>query len=67
MNAMEPSTVGQPPASGPTRTDATNTFKTAGAPSDRHFEPMIVPGIVGRGPILPAWLRKLFQRKHTHA
>ncbi len=65
MSAMEPTTVSQPPASEPTRTDATNTFKTANAPADRHFKQMIVPGL-GSGQILPDWVHKLFRRKDTH-
>jgi hypothetical protein len=70
MSVMEPSTNGQPPVHESARTDITDTFKTARAPSDRHFEQLKVPG-VGSGPILPEWLSKrlqrTFRRKHTSA
>lgn len=67
MSIMEPSNASQPPVSEATPTDVTETFfKTANAPSDRHFEQLTVPGL-GSGPILPEWLSKLFRRKDTPA
>jgi hypothetical protein len=66
MSAMEPSTASQPPVSEPTHTDAGETFfKTPNAPPGSHFEQLTVPGLMGTGPILPAWLRRPF--RHTHA
>jgi len=70
MSAMEPSITSRPSVSESVRTSATDIGGTIGgtekAHGDRHFEPMIVPGLVGTGPILPAWLRKLFRRKAMH-
>ena len=76
MSAMEPSTASQPAVPdrseiGQQRTDATNSFKTAGAPSDRHFESEIVPGLVGPDfpfpPSVAKLFRKLFRRTDTPA
>jgi hypothetical protein len=62
MSSMEPTTTSQPPSE-PTRTDASNTFKTAGAPSDRHFEQMILPSIgIGFPRGLIRHLRNRFKR-----
>jgi len=47
MSAMEPSAASQPAVSERPRADATTPFKTAGAPSDRHFATQILPGLVG--------------------
>jgi hypothetical protein len=62
MSAMEPSTTSQPPASEPVAPDTTETK----AYGDRHFKPVVTPGLGGR-PLLPEWLRnrlsKLFKRK----
>ena len=70
MSAMEPTTISQSTAE-LTRTDTTNTFKTPDAPADRHFKPMIVPGLVGEDFLIPAWVtkffRKLFRRTDTPA
>jgi hypothetical protein len=67
MTRMEPSTstVDRTDVSESPRTHDSGTFKTARAPSDRHFEQEILPDLVGSGPILPMWLRRLFRRKHT--
>ncbi len=67
MSDMEPSTSSQSPSPEPTRTDATNTFKTPNAPAGRRLESMKVPGLVGNGPILPEWLRKPFRRMFARA
>ncbi len=70
MSIMEPSIASEQPAAEPRRTGITEPFfKTAGAPSDRHFEQLILPGLVGSGPIFPEWLRKFFRhvRKDTPA
>jgi hypothetical protein len=56
---MEHSTVGQPSASDPRRTDST--------PDTLHIGHTKLPSLGGTGPILPEWLRKLFRRKDTHA
>ncbi len=63
MRPMEHSTVGQPSASDPRRADATET----GTPDTLHIGHTKLPSLGGTGPILPEWLRKLFQRKDTPA
>ena len=60
MGDMEPTSTGRP-ASEPTRTN--NTLKTAGAPSDRHFEQMILPNLGFRSSTgLIRYLRNRFKR-----
>ncbi len=66
MSAMEPSTTSRPSASEPARTDATNTFKTANAPADRHFKQTTLPSLGGTGPILPESVRKFFRKRFRH-
>jgi hypothetical protein len=46
--------------------DATGTGKTEKAYGDRHFKPVITPGLL-KSPILPVWLSKRFRRKSTAA
>jgi hypothetical protein len=69
MSAMEPSTASHPAASEPERADGIETGRTnkVKAHGDRNFETQILPGLVGSGPILPEWLRRLFRRTDTHA
>jgi hypothetical protein len=62
MSVMQPTTAGQPPAPESTRAD-NKTGGTEKAYGGHHFKPMIVPGLVGTGPILPEWLRKPFRRR----
>jgi hypothetical protein len=67
---MEHSTASQPPAldrSGIGQLRATATKTGTKAHGDRHFKQMILPDLVGSGPILPAWLSRLFRRKDTSA
>jgi hypothetical protein len=66
MRPMEPSTPSQPAALEPTRTDTTKTGGIEKAYGDRHFKPVVTPGIF-KGPILPVWLSKRFRRKSTPA
>lgn len=66
MNAMEPTTVSQPGAPEVVSEDATGTSKTEKAYGDRHFKPVITPGLL-KSPILPIWLSKRFRRKGTPA
>jgi hypothetical protein len=67
MSAMKSSTVGQsvaievrPENAAPSQTDDERDLESL------NFEQLIVPGL-GSGPILPAWLSKLFRRKNTQA
>ena len=66
MNAMEPATVSQPGVPEVVSEDATRTSKTEKAYGDRHFKPVITPGLL-KSPILPVWLSKHFRRKETPA
>jgi hypothetical protein len=61
MSSMKPSTVGRPPSSEPTHADAVGNDRPAKAYGDRHFKPVITPGLF-KGPILPVWLSKFFRR-----
>ena len=56
MSAVEPPTASQPPASESVRTDSTETK----AYGDRHFKPVVTPGLGGR-PLLPESVRKLLR------
>ncbi len=59
---MAPTTIGRSTAE-PTRTDDPDTFKTPGAPSNRHFEQMILPSFsIGFPPGLIRYLRNRFKR-----
>jgi hypothetical protein len=70
MSAMEATTVIQPgaPADAPgiTRADAIGNDGAEKAYGDRHFKPVITPGLL-KSPILPVWLSKRFRRKETPA
>jgi hypothetical protein len=66
MNAMEPTTVSQPDAPEVVSKDATGTSKIEKAYGDRHFKPVITPGLL-KSPIFPVWLSKRFRRKETPA
>jgi hypothetical protein len=63
MSTMQPSTASRP------ATVNTCLTQTGGATGERDRPPqirsLITPGVAS-GPILPAWLRKRFQRRHTH-
>jgi hypothetical protein len=66
MRHMKHPTVRQPPAPdrseiGQLRANATETGPKAHG--NRHFKQMILPDLVGSGPILPEWLSRLFRRK----
>jgi hypothetical protein len=70
MSAMEHPTVSQPPASEPVRADTTETGRTEKAYGNRHFKPVITPGLA-KGPLIPAsvskFFLKLFRRKDAPA
>jgi hypothetical protein len=59
---MEPTTVRQPGVSEVAGEDETGTGKTEKAYGDRHFKPVITPGLL-KSPIIPVWLSKRFRRK----
>ncbi len=63
MSAMEHSTISQPSAADPPRTEASAATNERELP---HFRSLTMPGLA-KGPILPAWLRKIFQPTSTHA
>jgi hypothetical protein len=67
MSPMEPSTTSQSVASEPMRASTTEAGKAKKAYGDRNFKPMTLPSLGGSGPILPAWLRRLFRRTDTPA
>jgi hypothetical protein len=62
MSPMEPSTPGPTPSSEPTHADAIGNDRPAKAYGDRHFKPVVTPGLF-KGPILPVWLSKRFRHK----
>lgn len=62
MTPMERPTVSRPPASGPQRTDATETGTAEATQGTLRIEHTKLPGL-GSGPIFPInWLWKLFRR-----
>jgi hypothetical protein len=63
MSAMEHSTVSQPPAADPLRTQTDGDTDERDLP---HFRSLTMPGLA-KGPILPVWLTKRFRRKDTPA
>jgi hypothetical protein len=58
MSPMEPITVSQPAVS----EDAIGSDTPAKAYGDRHFKPVVTPGLF-KGPILPVWLSKRLRRQ----
>ncbi|MGH2903892.1 MAG: hypothetical protein ACRDK7_09960 [Solirubrobacteraceae bacterium] len=62
MSAMEPTTVGYPPASEAERTGATQTGKIQKPYGDRYHKPVITPDLVGPDFLIPASVSKLFRK-----
>ncbi len=63
MSIMEPSTISQSAASEPEFAGATDTFKTANAPANRHFKQVITPGLGGPNFLIPASVSKFFRKR----
>jgi hypothetical protein len=59
-------TASRPSGTTPGHTSAAATDAAERTPGTRHFQSLILPGLA-KGPILPAWLRRLFRRKDTPA
>jgi hypothetical protein len=66
MSAMKPTTSSQPAISRSMRTNTIESDKPEKAYGDRHFKPVVTPGLF-KGPILPIWLSKRLRRKETSA
>jgi hypothetical protein len=66
MSTMEPTTVIQSDSPEITRADAIGNNGAKKAYGDRHFKPVVTPGLL-KSPVIPVWLSKRFRRKGTPA
>ena len=65
---MEHSTTGRPTGTAPEDTSTGTTDRGPGTPHyTRHFQSLILPGLVSADALVPAWLRRLFRRTDTPA
>jgi len=65
---MEHSTTSRPTGTAPEDTSTGTTDRGPGTPRyTRHFQSLILPGLVSADALIPAWLRKLFRRTDTPA
>jgi hypothetical protein len=62
MSTMEPSPTSQLGTPELALTNTVENDRPAKAYGDRHFKPVITPGLF-KGPILPLWLSKRFRRR----
>jgi len=66
MKPMEQSTTGRPTGIAEDDTSTGTTDRGPGTPHyTRHFQSLILPGLVSADALIPAWLRKLLRRADT--
>jgi hypothetical protein len=62
MRGMKHATASQSHAREASRASVAGTDSAKKAYGDHYLPPTTLPDLVGSGPILPEWLRKLFRR-----